>query len=289
MTAAREDSSRGWRAWGIVGVAVAAICGIGWIDRVTGPDIGFSLFYLVPILACGWWVGRLAALITALCAAAAWFAAEIASRPAADLVISLWNGFTRLGIFTALGVLAAMVHQDRRRMAVLLERERTLARTDPLTGLANSRAFFDALGTELARAQRKGHSLCVSYFDLDNFKQVNDHYGHAAGDEALIRTADLIRGALRATDLAARLGGDEIAVLFWDIDRADVERLTGRIVSRVQEVGSSYPAAALGLTAGVAYFNSPPAEVAEIVRRADAAMYEGKAAGKGTVVLKTFD
>jgi len=75
----------------IVAAALAITAGLGWLDLITGPEIGFSLFYLVPILACGWWAGRLAALIMALCAAAAWFAAEIASRPAADLSRG-WRG-----------------------------------------------------------------------------------------------------------------------------------------------------------------------------------------------------
>ena len=90
---------------------------------------------------------------------------------------------------------------------------RRQALTDALTGLVNRRRFIEALDAEITRASRLGATLSVLLADLDDFKRINDRFGHAAGDEALRTFADLLRGQLRGIDTAARLGGEEFAVL----------------------------------------------------------------------------
>jgi len=272
-------------AWGKLGLCILGVLLIGWLDLATGRDYSVALFYLLPVGASGWWVGHRGAALTATAASLVWFAADFALADLGTLPVSAWNGTMRLGIFLTTGLLAARVRDDQERLETLLEREGRLARTDELTGLLNSRAFLEALDAEVARARRSDGSLCLVYLDLDNFKQVNDRYGHAAGDELLHRFARTVRGALRVQDVAARLGGDEFAALLEGVPLEEVEQVIERMRRPLAELAAAYPLAAVGVSVGVAHFASPPPDGEEALRRADAAMYEGKERGKGRVVV----
>ncbi|QEC46314.1 diguanylate cyclase [Baekduia soli] len=160
---------------------------------------------------------------------------------------------------------------QRRR---LLDQLRDLARTDPLTGLANRRLWDDRLGVELARADRSGLPLCVAALDLDRFKPYNDHHGHQAGDRLLVELAEGWRALLRGADLLARLGGDEFAVLLPDCDLGCAEG----IVIRLQEATPGEIACSAGLVVRTA---GEPADA--LLARADAALYAAKADGLGGV------
>ncbi|HEX5052923.1 MAG TPA: GGDEF domain-containing protein [Planctomycetota bacterium] len=259
-------------------IALGAIVVIGWLDYLTGPEVGFSLFYLLPIMATGWWLGRIPVSLTVVLASLTWFVADIWSRGESHLLISAWNAVTRLGIYAAVGFLIAKVRADGESLRVMADREARLARTDSLTGLPNARALFEAADRELARARRSGGTMYVAYFDLDDFKRINDRYGHDEGDQLLKRVAHAIRQTMRATDLAARLGGDEFVVLFWNIDEASARQVCNRIVAQVVEIGSDYHEPGFGISAGVVSFARPPADAHELLRQADAAMYEVKRA-----------
>src|SRR5205823_7996192 len=130
-------------------------------------------------------------------------------QPGMHAGVGLWNG---IALFAMLVLTAGLVARVRSGM----HRERRLARTDPLTGAANGRTFYETAATEARRAQRSGRPLTLAYLDLDNFKQLNDHLGHAAGDEALVEVVKSLQPALRVADLLARLGGDEFALLLPD-------------------------------------------------------------------------
>jgi diguanylate cyclase (GGDEF)-like protein len=153
----------------------------------------------------------------------------------------------------------------------LIARIRHLARTDELTGLANRRRWHEELDRELARARRHGGSVCVAMVDMDGFKAINDRDGHPAGDLLLKQTSVAWAGALRSTDMLARYGGDEFSVILPDCPLEEalvvIERLRGSTPEPVT------------CSAGVAC--SDGTESAEtVVRRADAALYEAKRAGR---------
>lgn len=281
MAAAAQAGST--RAASSVAGALGAIAAIGWLDVVTGPDVGMSLFYLMPIVACGWWVGRRAAVAAGVAAAIAWLVADTVTHAPERALVSGWNAFTRLAIFVFVGMSVASSRRDRQRMARLLALSEESARTDALTGLANARAFYERIGAELPRLRRSGAALCVAYVDLDNFKKVNDRFGHAAGDALLKRVAFVLRDCVRAGDSVARLGGDELALALWDSTASGAEQTCERIIARIRALADEYPGTDLGASAGVAWFATPPESVDAVVKAADEAMYEAKRAGKGRV------
>ncbi|WNV77542.1 GGDEF domain-containing protein [Geodermatophilus sp. DSM 44513] len=173
----------------------------------------------------------------------------------------------------ALALEVSAAHRD-------LERR---ARTDPLTGLANSAAFRTALDGQL----RDGDPGWLLLVDLDDFKAVNDRLGHLAGDQLLTRLAGRLAGVVRAGDLCARLGGDEFAVLLRGAGEEQARTVGQRVVDLVSrpvrlEEGTARVGASVGLTA----VRSGDA-ARDVVRRADGAMYAAKHAGKDRVEVDT--
>ncbi|HMA15032.1 MAG: diguanylate cyclase domain-containing protein [Bacteroidota bacterium] len=163
----------------------------------------------------------------------------------------------------------------------------TLSMTDPLTGLNNRRGFVDRLGALIADDAVKAKGA-LFYIDLDNFKQVNDTHGHQTGDEALLEVAALMKEQIRGGDLAARLGGDEFALFLCGIDRAAAERKGGLLLKAAERLrGFSGDAGhPLGISLGLALYDPRTGESLEaLFRRADAAMYEAKRAGKHSLRL----
>lgn len=161
---------------------------------------------------------------------------------------------------------------ERRRM---LESAAQIALTDPLTGLANRRAWEEELRREVARARRNSHRLALVMLDLDHFKELNDTQGHQAGDTVLAEAAASWRTAVRTTDFLARYGGDEFAMLLPDCPDQYGETVLERIRTAIPPGCSA--------SAGIAYWNG--AETAEsLLARADAALYEAKRAGRDKAV-----
>jgi diguanylate cyclase (GGDEF)-like protein len=164
---------------------------------------------------------------------------------------------------------------------------RRQARHDVLTGLPNRAALTEILGTALARGRLTGRDVAVLFVDLDGFKLVNDGLGHAAGDELLLRAAERIRGATRDDDVVARLGGDEFVVVCWDVDTVDTATAVARrIVAQIEKpfrIGSQD--AVVSASIGIAVAGADAIDPEDLLRRADLAMYEAKATGRGRFVL----
>ncbi|HEY7530186.1 MAG TPA: diguanylate cyclase [Gemmatimonadota bacterium] len=258
-------------------LGLALISAVGWVDFLTGPDYGLSLLYLVPVVAGALLLGRIPGILLGVWATLAWFLADLGWSETP--FPSMWNGVTRLVIYVGAAVAAARLQSDRRALRALYEREQSLSRTDFLTQLPNARSFLETLGAEIARRRQSGGAVCVMYVDVDRFKQVNDRFGHRAGDELLRRIGLGLRQAVRDTDVAARLGGDEFAVLLWDVDRAVVQGLAERIAANVEEAGGLYPDAGVRASIGIAYVDRPSGRAEEVLRSADEAMYGAKRGG----------
>lgn len=165
-----------------------------------------------------------------------------------------------------------------------LEELARLARRDALTGLANRRALDDALAREVARAGRDAAPLAALLVDLDRFKRVNDLHGHAAGDAVLREVAARAAAALRAGDLLARMGGEELAALLPGADLAAAAEVGERVRARVAAEPVRAAGAPLAVTVSVGCAALAPGEDgAALLARADAKLYEAKRAGRDRV------
>ncbi|AUN95512.1 GGDEF domain-containing protein [Pseudazoarcus pumilus] len=167
-----------------------------------------------------------------------------------------------------------------------LDETSELVRYDPLTGVLNRKGLDEAIAREISRARRHSAVLCVGVLDLDNFKQLNDTFGHRTGDEALRHLADVARGSLRQQDVIGRLGGEEFLVLLPD---ADVEQ-AAEIMTRLQRALTKHIFLAdnsrilITFSAGIACIGAEET-AAEAIDRADKAMYAAKRAGKNRVLV----
>jgi diguanylate cyclase (GGDEF)-like protein/PAS domain S-box-containing protein len=163
------------------------------------------------------------------------------------------------------------------------ERMRHDAVHDPLTGLANRTLLRDRLEHALARSRRDGGETAVLFIDLDNFKQINDAYGHAAGDVALVAVSNRLRTAVRPGDTVARLGGDEFVVICERVDEDAALAVGARVLEAVRlSATAAHARHELSASIGVALGHG---DAAELLAEADAAVYRAKAAGRGRVEL----
>lgn len=181
------------------------------------------------------------------------------------VLLQLWTGITAV---TSL-VLAAVVAVQRDIQGTWRE----LAVTDPLTGLANHRQLIHALESEIKRSRRTGQPLAVVLLDLDGLKQINDRYGHLAGSLAIRRVAEALLGSCRATDTAARFGGDEFALVLPETGEAAAWHVARGVVDRL---ATDAEKPNLSISVGVAVYPGHGETVEALINAADIALYETK-------------
>ena len=175
------------------------------------------------------------------------------------------------------------VGRDITEIAQARERIASLAYKDPLTGLENRTSLTPALEQAVQRARRHGTKLAGMFIDLDGFKQINDRYGHDAGDRFLVEVARRIRGNIRASDMVARLGGDEFFVLLDDVrDARTVEPVAQKLLDGLLQSYELEGAGSVRVSAsiGVSVFPEDAADAAALIKNSDKAMYAAKEAGK---------
>jgi diguanylate cyclase (GGDEF)-like protein/putative nucleotidyltransferase with HDIG domain len=183
------------------------------------------------------------------------------------------------------GVIALMVAVLRERVDRLIARLADAARTDALTGLLNRRGFQELMEVETERALRSSRPLAILVGDLDHFKHLNDRFGHAAGDVALRRFADIASSASRRIDAVARIGGEEFALLLPDTEQHAAYLLAERLRRSVKEPGAASGAELPTVSFGVASFPSHAADAEALMHAADQALYAAKAMGRDRSVI----
>jgi len=159
-----------------------------------------------------------------------------------------------------------------------------LAQTDSLTGLYNHRFFHERLRAELTRASRQHDSVAVLMFDLDDFKRVNDVYGHGAGDQLLIQIAGIARDTVRGSDVVCRIGGEEFGVIMPSCDAGDALGLASRLIEKLRSLELE-PMGRMTISVGVSQGPEHAMNPRELVACSEAAMMTAKARGKNQVVL----
>ena len=179
------------------------------------------------------------------------------------------------------------LEEAQQKLQTALQNEAELARLDPLTRLANRRAFFELLEAERSRTVRYGRPLTLVYLDLDGFKQVNDSLGHAVGDELLKVVATTLRSSVRVSDTVARVGGDEFALLLPEsgVGTAEVvlRKLQSRLLHAMQD--RQWP---VTFSMGAVTFLKIPLSSDEMLHSADRLMYEVKSHGKNGIAVETY-
>jgi diguanylate cyclase (GGDEF)-like protein len=201
----------------------------------------------------------------------------------------LWQLVDRSHTFSKnlLVVLSERVRSDNEYIANslgVLRQAQHNALTDGLTGLGNRHWMKDMFDREVTRARTSGRSLCLMMIDIDHFKTFNDQYGHIAGDRVLLAVSEALRGYLRPTDLIARFGGDEFAVLLPGIEIGQAHHTAERLRQHVASLSPPSLSTAITISIGVSA-NGADDDVATLVTRADSAMYDAKDRGRNCVAV----
>lgn len=168
---------------------------------------------------------------------------------------------------------------------VMLDRLKKLSITDGLTKLYNSRHFYNQLKGEIDRSNRYGHPLSLLLLDIDKFKGYNDSYGHLEGDRVLVRLGETVKSCLRKMDSAYRYGGEEFTVILPETIGSEAETVANRIRSAVQADGfkvGTGDTISITISVGVTEY-APPEDIANLIQRADQAMYISKDSGRNRV------
>lgn len=245
---------------------IALLFCVGLADYATGYEIGISLFYLIPISFAGWFGGRSPSIIISFLSVLTIAATDfMAGKDYSHLLIEFWNLLMHLSFFVVYGVLLSSLRRAH-------EQERENARKDYLTGISNFQGFKELAEREIERSRRYGTVLSAAYIDCDNFKEVNDTLGHEAGSRVLRAVGDIIRRHVRATDIAARIGGDEFVVLLTDVNHdisvGFVEKMRNLLLQEMKRNNWN-----VTFSIGMVSFSTPPLSVEEILKKSDALMY----------------
>lgn len=255
-------------ALGPIGVAL-----IAFALATTPPGQGDgALLYIWPVLWVAYFFDRRASILIVAWIGIAQGAALIHSGG----VFDRW-----VDVMVSVGVVAAVVHALSERNRKLVARLAEEARVDKLTGVLNRRGFEEQAARELERARREGYSLGAVSFDIDYFKQVNDEWGHEAGDRVLERLGRVLHAESRALDVVARLGGEEFVALLPRANPVQAEAYAERVRYAFGDHDDvSQVTVSAGVTADVA-----PDSIEALLQVADSALYAAKRAGRDRAVV----
>ena len=252
---------------------------IGVVRYLTGPEFALSLFYLFPIILATWYAGKWVGVLLSLVSAVSWLMADLAMRHAfSNSLIPFLNESFRLVVFLFITFILLKL-----KKAVNTQKE--LARTDPLTLVHNRRAFNDLADLEITKARRSKKPTSVLYVDIDNFKKINDHFGHRIGDSLLCSVAKTIKTNIRAIDIMARLGGDEFCILLAETGSGAVALVARKLKEKLMGMMQNYNWP-VTFSIGVVTFENPPDSVDQLITAADAQMYFAKSQGKNRIHYK---
>ena len=243
-------------------------------------EASFTPLYLAAVCVVAWQSGWPAGLLLA--------AASVANQVAVGIVLG--HPYSNAGYFALdtanTAFVACLVVALVGGLKLVCERERTHARIDPLTGALNGLAFVEALSVELARHRREGGPFAVAYIDCDDFKSVNARLGHRAGDALLRVIVDALHRGLRKTDVVARRGGDEFALLLPKTGTAAAQNVLDQLLPALSMATASQDFT-VTFSVGVVVFEEAPASEDIVLSSAEDVMNRAKKDGKNRAVYET--
>ena len=268
-------------AFFIEGLAVALTLIIGVVDVWTGLDLRVSVFFILPIVMVTWYVNVRTGALIAFFTTLVWYWVDLI------LGVSYEAGhapYLNLGLRYLSFVMLVVFLQ---KLKSAFETQKNLSRRDSLTGILNRQAFQNVAELEIERSRRHRHPFTVGYIDLDNFKTVNDRYGHKKGDHLLKTVSIALKNGIRAIDSVARLGGDEFVLLLPETGAGPSEILFRRLKEKLtaEMQAHHYP---VTFSIGVATFLVAPPTVEEMISKADETMYLAKNSGKDHIRQQVF-
>ena len=260
----------------IMTIVLLIIAAFAWLDYLSGIEITFSFFYLIPSAIAAWYIGRNSGFFISIVSMAVWVITNFAAGETySKEIIRYWNASFRLFVFI-------IIIQLLEEFKLALHHERLVSHTDHLTGIPNSREFYIQANEELLRATRSKLPIAVAYIDVDSFKKINDQFGHAEGDFTLRVIAQTLACSVRQTDTVARIGGDEFAILLPNTDLNGTMAVMNKVQNKLMEEMMQTKSNAT-FSIGVITFTVPPASVDELLQKADEVMYKVKSKGKNGV------
>lgn len=261
---------------GFLGVAL-----VGALDVVVGSGINLLILHVLPVLFVTWfttlgWGIFFAVLVTTVSALTFAYVAPVPANPIFHY-LDLGSDF--------IATLLLVFMQSRLRASY--EQVKHQSKSDALSGCLNKSGFSEQLQAEIDRHQRYGHAFSLVYFDCDNFKAMNDTYGHDVGDALLTEIGRVLRTELREVDAVGRLGGDEFAILLRENDAIAAQRAVN-FMKRALDTAMRLHRWPVSFSIGIVSFGQAPADAAEALRLADVLMYEAKKNGKNSIRVQRF-
>ena len=260
--------------WTITGLLIVGLLGI--LDYATGNELTLSLFYLIPIVLITGGVDRKTGLFMSFISGLTLLGAEIAAgQTYSHPIFYLLNTLVRTLFYVVVVYLVAELQKSRKE-------EQLAARTDFITGAINARYFNELLQMEISRIRRYPHPITLVYVDVDNFKLVNDLFGHRTGDEVLRCIATELKSQLRMTDTVARLGGDEFVMLMPSTRQPEARKVVSKVYAHLIETmrRKNWP---VTFSMGVVTCEFSPYSAEQLVNMADELMYQVKNSTKNDI------
>ncbi len=261
----------------IISFSVLFLLLLGWVDTATG-DYSLIVFYLVPVSLVAWFIGKRSGILFCVLSVIVRIISDESSTSFSfsHPMLHYWNELIELLFLLIMSTLFSALRKN-------IDNEKELSSKDPLTGALNRRSFFDLAEYEIKRSHRYGLPFTIAYIDLDNFKGINDRFGHRIGDQLLLTVVSTFLANIRSTDILARFGGDEFVILLPETSGEAAIIFLEKLHSHLDLVmkQNEWP---VSFSIGAATYPKAPATVDEAIHKADELMYQVKKSGKSRLL-----
>ncbi len=262
-------------------IAIGVTLFVGFLDFITGTEIHFLVFYLVPIALASWYINKNTGLYLAVMCSLVWLIADsLDGRAYSSSWITAWNFLMRTGAFI---IFSLSLSQLRVKFDALSE----LARRDFLTGLPNGRAFYELTAHEMERAFGL-EPLTLAFIDLSGFKWINHRLGYATGDQMICTIAHAIRQNVPRPDLVGRIGGTSFAILLPNIGSDGANAILEQVHTALKGERQKYAQPVTFFISAIACTKAPQS-IAELMHQAEAQMTRMKGGTKDLLEIANVD